>query len=227
MSDDGAPRVGILMLDTNFPRIVGDVGNPATWPFPVRYKIVKGAHAEAIVRRLERERYLAAFVDAARELESSGVRCIITGCGFLVLFQDELAAAVRVPVLTSSLLQVPWVAARLRPDQKIGILTFEGPSLSPAHLRAAQIDPSLVAVRGLEGSAFHRTIVDDLRELDVERARADHATAARRLVDEYPEIAALVLECTNMPPYADAIRQATGLPVFDLTTMVGWLAAAV
>ena len=42
-------EVGILMLDTFFPRIPGDMGNATTWPFPVLYRVVKGASPERVV----------------------------------------------------------------------------------------------------------------------------------------------------------------------------------
>jgi Asp/Glu/hydantoin racemase len=216
-------KAGILMLKTRFPRVVGDVGNAATWPFPVAYKVVEGTSAEAIVRRLDPARFERPFVEAARDLEGSGVRFITTGCGFLILLQDALQAAVSVPVYTSSLLQVSWLCRILPAQKKIGILTFEAASLTPAHLAAAGIDERRITIRGMEGTPFHRTIIEDLESLDVERARADHVATAQRLRADDAQIAALVLECTNMPPYADAIREATGLPVYDLTTLVAWV----
>ena len=81
-------------------------------------------------------------------------------------------------------------------------------------------------IAGLEGTSFHATIALDLDALDEERARQDHVDIARRLIAQHPEIEAFVLECTNMPPYASAIREATGLPVYDITTLIGWASAA-
>ena len=43
--------VGMLMLETRFPRIPGDIGNAGTWPFPVLYKVVRGASPDHVVRR--------------------------------------------------------------------------------------------------------------------------------------------------------------------------------
>jgi Asp/Glu/hydantoin racemase len=222
----GGFRAGILMLDTRFPRIPGDVGNPVTWPFPVEFETVTGIGVERAVRESDPLRFEQSFIDAARRLEQRGVSLVTTGCGFLILLQDRLQSAVRTPVLTSSLLQVPWISAFLDPHAKIAILTFERSSLTPAHLWAAGINPSRVVIAGLEGTPFHTTIALDLDVLDEERARQDHVDVARRAIAQHPEIEAFVLECTNMPPYAPAIREATGLPVYDITTLIGWTAAA-
>ena len=114
----GAP-LGILMLEARFPRIPGDMGNATTWPFPVLYKVVRGASP----RRVVTERaagLLDDFLAAARELVDLGADGITTNCGFLSLFQRELQEAVGVTVATSSLLQVPWVQAMLPPGKRVG-----------------------------------------------------------------------------------------------------------
>jgi Asp/Glu/hydantoin racemase len=213
--------VGILMLDTRFPRIPGDMGNAATFPFPVRYHRVAGAAPDLVVRR-GAEGLLDTFVEAARYLEREGVGAITTNCGFLVKFQRQMAAAVRVPVFTSSLLLVPMVHRLLAPGRRVGIMTVNAPSLSPEHLVGAGITPDIpLAVVGMETEKeFTRVMLDDEMELDVDAARAEHIRIARRLVTEHPDVGAIVLECTNMPPYADDIRRETGLPVFDITALV-------
>lgn len=225
----GVP-VGILMLESRFPRIVGDAGNAETWPFPVLYKVVRDASPSKVVRRLDVETMLPAFLDAAQELERAGVQLITTNCGFLVLMQAELQRELGVPFLSSSLLQVPWVAPTLPPGRKVGLLTIERASLTDEHLRAAGIPPELpLAVRGLEefGGHFTEHILGDHPDLDVDRCRTEHELAAAALLEDDPDIGAIVLECTNMPPYADAIRRATQLPVYDLTTLLAWSVTAV
>lgn len=213
--------VGVLTLDTRFPRIVGDIGNATTFPFPVRYQRVAGARPELVVRR-GAAGLLDAFVDAARTLEREGVGAITTSCGFLVRYQRELAAAVRVPVFTSGLLLVPVVARMLGPGRRVGVMTVDAASLSRGHLAAAGIGPEVpIAVVGLEGEKeFTRVLLGDELELDVELAREEHVRVARRLVTEQPDVGAIVLECTNMPPYADDIRRETGRPVFDIVSLV-------
>lgn len=213
--------VGILMLDTRFPRIVGDMGNAGTFDFPVRYHRVTGAGPDLVVRR-GAEGLLPAFVEGARVLESEGVGAITTNCGFLVKFQRQLAAAVRVPVLTSSLLLVPLVHRMLRPGRRVGIMTVSAATLTGEHLEASGIAPDIpVAVAGLETEKeFTRVLLGDEPELDVDAARDEHVRVARRLVAEHPDLGAIVLECTNMPPYTADIQRATGLPVFDVVSLV-------
>ncbi|MBE9551924.1 MAG: aspartate/glutamate racemase family protein, partial [Proteobacteria bacterium] len=110
-------HVGILMLEARFPRIPGDMGNALTWPFPVHYRVVRGASPDRVVRQ-RAEGLLEDFIAAARELVADGVDGITTNCGFLSLFQDELAAAAGVPVATSSLMQAPMIQATLPPGKR-------------------------------------------------------------------------------------------------------------
>ncbi|MBM2322474.1 MULTISPECIES: aspartate/glutamate racemase family protein [Marivita] len=213
--------VGILMLEARFPRIPGDMGNATSWDFPVHYKIVRGASPDKVVRR-NAEGLLPDFITAAQELVADGVDGITTNCGFLSVFQHDIAKAVGVPVATSSLMQTAMVNALLPPGKKAGILTISGSSLTPAHLIAAGVplDTPIGSTEG--GREFTRAILGNEPELDVAAAEADNVDAARQLVASNPDVGALVLECTNMGPYAPAIRVATGLPVFSILNFVTW-----
>lgn len=213
--------IGILMLDTVFPRIPGDIGYAATFPFPVLYHRVRNASPTRVVREGD-PALLEGFIEGARALEASGVLAITTGCGFLVLFQRQLAEAVRIPVFSSPLLMVPLVSRLLGPDRVVGILTVDSGALGPRHLAAAGISEEVpIVIAGLEkGRAFTPVLLDNEMELDVDAARQEHVDVARDLVERRPEVGAIVLECANMPPYAAAIREATGRPVFDITTLI-------
>jgi Asp/Glu/Hydantoin racemase len=213
--------VGILMLDARFPRIPGDMGNAMTWPFAVHYRIVRGASPDRVVRR-RGDGLLGPFIDAARDLVADGVDGITTNCGFLSLFQDALAAAVPVPVVTSSMMQVAMVNRLLAPPKRAGILTISQSSLTPAHLAAAHV-PEGTPIGTTEGGAeFSRAILGNAPELDVTLARQDNVTAALALAAGNPDLGAIVLECTNMAPYAGDIARATGLPVFSIVSLIGW-----
>jgi Asp/Glu/hydantoin racemase len=219
--------VGILMLDTRFPRIPGDMGNATTFPFPVRYERVSGADPDLVVRR-GAAGLLPAFVEGARRLEREGVGAITTNCGFLVKFQRELAQSVQVPVFTSSLLLVPLVHRLLPPGRRVGIMTVNAGSLTAEQLAGAGIDGDIpIAVAGMETEKeFTRVLLGNELVLDVDAAREEHARVARRLIGEHPDVGAIVLECTNMPPYAADIQRETGLPVFDIVSLVTMVHAA-
>lgn len=216
--------VGILMLETRFPRIPGDIGNAGTWPFPVLYKVVRGASPDHVVRR-GAVGLLDNFITAGRELVADGADGITTNCGFLALFQDQLAAAVGVPVASSSLMQVPMVQGLLPPERRVGVLTISKATLTPEHLSASGV-PQDIPIVGTEGGReFSRAILDDEAVLDVELARADMIDAGRRLIEEFPDTGAMVLECTNMVPFAPDLRQTFGLPVFSIYSFVTWFQA--
>ena len=220
----GAP-LGILMLEARFARIPGDMGNAATWPFPVLYKVVRGASPERVVKDGARG-LLPDFVAAARDLVEQGAEAITTNCGFLSLFQAELAAAVAVTVATSSLMQVPWVQAMLPPGRRVGIVTVSASALTPAHLTAAGVAPDTPVAGTENGTEFYRVLIKaEKDDLDVALAERDILDAGRALVLGHPEVGAIVLECTNMPPYAAALQEEVGLPVYDIYSMVSWFYA--
>lgn len=211
------------MLETAFPRPPGDVGHPDTFSFPVIRRVVRGASAQVVVR----ERGGAtrdAFRAAARALVAEGAQGILTSCGFLTLFQREIAAACGVPVAASALLQVAPVERTLAPGRRVGVVTFEAKSLTRAHLAAAGAAPD-TPVEGVEGGELHRVILGDLADLDQAAAERDVVAAALRLTAR-GDIGALVLECANMGPYAAAAARASGLPVFDVVTLGEQLAAS-
>ena len=217
-------RIGILMLEAQFPRILGDMGNAETWPFPVLYKIVRGATPDQVVRK-NAEGTLDRFIAAAEELVSDGADAITTNCGFLSIFQKELSAAVRVPVLTSSLMQVCTVNMLLPDSKKAGILTISKSTLSDAHLRAAKVPSDTPIGTTEDGVEFSRVILNDELELNIELARLDNINAALKMKTDHPGLGAIILECTNMSPYAEAIQEAVELPVYSIVNFVEWLHA--
>jgi hypothetical protein len=208
----GAP-LGILMLEARFPRIPGDMGNATTWPFPVRYRVVRGATPERVVLNAAAG-LLDTFLAAAAELVAEGAEAITTNCGFLSLFQAELAAHVRVPVATSALIQVPWVQALLPPGRRVGIITVSAQSLTSRHLTAAGVPADTPVVGTEHGREFFRVLVrGEKEEMDVALAAADILDAGRALISRH------------MPPYAFALRETLGLPVFDIYSLITWLHA--
>lgn len=224
----GAPvagvAIGMVMLDARFPRVPGDVGHAASWPFPVHFKPVPGATPDHVVRH-RAEGLLDDFIAAGRELVAMGVAGIVTNCGFLSLYQQELAAALPVPVMTSSLMQVGMLNALLPAGKRAGILSIAGSSLTSAHLESASVPPGTPIGSTEGGREFTRAILGNEDALDTALARQDNIDAARALQAEHPDLGAIVLECTNMAPYAAAIHAATGLPVYSMVDFVCWFQA--
>ena len=212
--------IGILVIEGHFPRLPGALGNATTFPFPVLHRVVTGATGERVVREGAPDA-VSPWIEGARALEAAGVRAITTSCGFTAMFQPELAAAVDVPVFASSLLLVPLIARMLKPSRRVGVITADARHLTRRHWAGAAVDPATVVVAGLEGCPeFEEVVFGDRPDLDVERMRGEVVHVATGLVSRHPEVGALLLECSLLPPFAHAVQAATGRPVFDYTSLV-------
>lgn len=203
------------MLDTRFPRRVGDIGHPQTFAFETRRRVVPGAAPARVVRTPD-PALLAAFIEAGAGLVREGALALTTSCGFLACWQRELQAALPVPVWTSSLLAL----ADLQP-RRCGVITIEAAALTSAHFEAVGADPATPVEGITPGSALHRSLLDNLDTLDEADACAQVLAAGQRLQQRVPGLQDLVLECTNLPPYAGALRAASGLLVHDIVSLVG------
>lgn len=216
--------IGIITVDLAYPKLPGNVANATTFPFPVRYHKVEFA----IERLFAGDPTLVdVVVGAARELERLGCRAIVGACGFFAHFQQQVAAAVNVPVFLSSLAQVPTVRLCLKPQQRIAVLAADAPSITPKLLAGvgAQLDDLVVCnVGDLESFAPIRW---DGTTLDNGALTADLQRLAQEVVSAHPEVGAFLLECSDLPPYAADIQAVTGLPVFDFITLIKWVHTAV
>jgi hypothetical protein len=213
--------VGVLMLDTKFPRLLGDIGNARTWPFPVLYRVVRGAIPERLAVSEPDPALLEPMIDTVLDLEAGGVRAILTSCGFLAAYQPRLAAAVSVPVFTSALLQVPMAAQCIQPGQRVAIVTartvlndqhFAGTGWSAADIQVVQVAPP-------DDGPFAATFVGNAPEYEPAEVRTEVAELIRSMLTRHPEVGAIVLECANLAPFSQTVREISGLPVFDLYTL--------
>jgi Asp/Glu/hydantoin racemase len=221
-----ASEIGIVMLENRIPRPIGDVGNPASFPFPVTLAVCKGASTDQVLEHAA-EGLLPSITETAKSLQNEGAAAVTTCCGFLAIHQQELAAALQVPVATSSLLQVPMVLQLLQPHQSVGIITANGKTLGQDHLSAVGIGPELqkrVHVIGIESTNhLYQVLTSDGGKLDQSVAQDEVVAVAQEALSNQPEIGAFVLECTNLPPYSQAIKAATGKPVWDALSLIRWL----
>ena len=214
--------IGIIVLDCGYPYIPGNVANATTYDFPVRYAVAEGADNHRLI--FERDpSLLEPFISAARRLQTEGVRAITGACGFMALFQDQIAAAVDIPVFMSSLLQVPFIH-RIT-GKRVGIISADKSQLTREHLARSAIGETLpVALGGMEHCApFRQAIFSPDGTLDDDAIRAGVIGVAQELRAGHADLGAILLECSDLPPYAADVQLATGLPVFDFITMINYV----
>jgi Asp/Glu/hydantoin racemase len=212
--------IGILTVETYFRRFAGDIGNAETWPFPVAYKVVRGATPANITRAHEGE-LLAPFIRAALELVAEGVDGIATTCGFLAFYQAALAEVCPVPVATSALLQAPMVARTLPRGRRVGILTYDAAALTAPYLEAVGVDPATPVAGMPEATEFRRAIVQGDVSVPYDVQEREVLDTAAALMDR-GDIGAIVCECTNLTPFSAAMAERFGVPVFDAVSLVHW-----
>lgn len=222
--------IGIVMLDTTFPRIIGDVGNAQTWNFPVLYEVVKDFPSSKVVLDLKADD-ITPFVEAAKRLAANGVRAITTSCGFLVMFQNILAQEIEIPVFTSTLLLIPLIKTIIGKYRKLLVLTANSDTLTEAHLSGAGItkhDDSLEILGTQHLQTFTNFTVQNWQAVNIDECRADlFEVLDNSLSLQNHEAGAVLLECTNMSPYSDAIRRRYKLPVFDFVSLTNFVYSSV
>lgn len=209
------------MLDTGFPRPSGDVGNPASWEMPVRFKKVSGASPDKIIRQ-GGAGLIEDFLIAGEALIAEGCGALVTSCGFMARHQSVLSTKLSVPIATSSLLQLPMVSTLIGQERKVGVITYDDAGLDDAIFAACGADVSTPRIGMPDGGAF-RELIEGSGTYDRVALEAEIIHAAQELKSREHDLGAVVLECTNMPPFAQAVAKACRLPVFDVLSLGHWL----
>ncbi len=220
--------IGVLAWDTGssdtlsqLESMPGNMLHPDTFDFDLRIARVEGADYKTIVESPS-EAVLKNMIVTARMLEDEGVRAITTSCGFNAIFQKELAAAVKIPVFASSLIQIPMIYYSLMPEQAIGVITADKQHLTKTHFTNSGVSadiPIRIASISQVGE-FAKLRDNPTAVLDSNLFINQVVAVAEELINKNPDIGAIVLECTDLPPCSPAIRSATGLPVFDIVTLL-------
>ena len=215
--------IGIILLDTKFPRLLGDIGDPETFPFPVDYEKVEGAIPTRIIKDRD-PLLLLPFLEAAKNLEKGGSKAITTTCGFLAIWQKEMASAVSIPVFTSSLIQVPWAYQMAGRRGRVGVLTADASSLTEGHFEGVGAKGIPIKVRGMDPhSEFHRIYVENNINMNLSKVEREVIFEISTLVNENPDVTTIVLECTNLSVFRKAIRKTVKVPIFDIVTLVHFI----
>ena len=219
--------VGVISLESYFPKPEGHIKHPASFDFPVIYKTVEGATIERLIRDRD-PALLAPFIEAAKELEREGVKAITGSCGFLALHQKAIAEAVDIPVFMSSLIQVPLVSRMIKPSQKVGVVVANSAALTDAHLSGVGIQDEPMVIAGMQDQPQFAEVIlrGDSNDLDMDKFETELTTVVEKMLDENPEVGAIVLECTDLSHFAPALHRKFGLPVFDLSSLTRMVASA-
>ncbi|EBA14722.1 hypothetical protein RSK20926_01807 [Roseobacter sp. SK209-2-6] len=218
--------IGVLSLESYFPKPPGHIKNPSSLPFAVMYEMLDGITVPALLGNPTRE-MKTRLIEAAQRLEAKGVRAITGSCGFLAIFQQDIAAAVSIPVFVSSLVQVPM--AFQMTGKPVGVITASASSLTPAHLKGVGAETVPTEVQGLDDTEEFASVIlrNERTAMDLSKVEAELLVAAKNMLQRQSEIGAIVLECTDLPPYAHRLQQEIGLPVFDLTTLTTMMSSVV
>ena len=219
--------VGILCLESRFPKPKGHVRNPLTFDFPTVQRLIRGVDIPRLLFH-PTDALLEPLVRAARELEADGVRAITGSCGFMARFQERIAAEVRVPVLLSSLVQLPLVRLMHGTEAQIGVLTASADALTPDHFRNCGVDMASVHITGMEHQKeFRECILQGKRDdFDPETLEREVVETARNFAAS-ARLDALLLECTDLSAFAAAVQAAADIPVYDINSLVEYACGAV
>jgi hypothetical protein len=211
------PPLGIIMLDTEFARPLGDAGNPASWPFPVLIERVPRAYAKDVVSGQFEN--IPAFVNIARLLRANGAISIISTCGFLARIARTNWVDIDCAVLTSTLFKFNELQATLPRGKRVAILTIDRESFDDAIFANCDIPRDAIIVSPPRDGHFCRAILEQTEPLDVALAEQELVRVAIETQRAHPEIGLWLFECANMPPYRDAVERVTGVPVYDVLHM--------
>ena len=179
--------IGILLIDCRTPFVPGDVGNATSFGYPVLYRTVPDVTLDRLIEQGDLS-LTDKVVETARALEASGVTAITSDCGYMMHFQETVAAAVSIPVMLSSLLQLPFISSLLGPDQAVGIVCANRARLTDELLTKANPNGRvLVHVAGLENRPnFRGPILDETGSLDSDAIEMEVVETAEGLCNVHP-----------------------------------------
>ncbi len=216
--------VGIVYIEqVNYPMMPGNVVNGWTYDFPVRMKAVPNL---TNTRLFDADPTIADDVISAAKhmVENEGVRAICSACGFFGNYHKKVADALDVPVAMSSLVQVPLIQSIIGSSKKIGILTANAEAMTNDLFYNCGIEKTdNLVVQDTLGTEEFSAVVNMTGEFDNGKAKEEILECSRQLLARDEEIGAILLECSDMPPYASAIQEETQLPVYDFISLIKWL----
>ena len=208
------PAVTVLQLDTQFPRIPGDVACPETYLDKIEIIRIPKASVSHIVTEDPNQIDIQPFITA---MQASKGDIITTSCGFLASRQKDLQSVSMRPVLASALVSLPRLAAI---KQSISVLTFDHKKLISGQVKL--LKNHVKQVIGLHSETHLRNVIElDSLTLDQHKAGSEIKTIIE--TELAPTCKCLLMECTNLPPYKSVIREAFKGSISDILTEIEFL----
>lgn len=219
-----AASLGVIRLDYDYPPAPGDIDCPDSFSCDVYYKVVPGLTFEMCQKGEMTEEVKQRFKDSIKWLvEEKKVNGITGDCGFMMNFQSLAREVTKIPIFMSSLCQLPAVTCCYAEKEQIIIMTANGQSLEPMRglIRdecGVDTEDKRYNIVGCEDVPHFGEAVAKGDKVNTKKATKGIVKKAREALKKYPQSRAFLLECTELPPYSDAIRFHTGLPVYDSIT---------
>jgi hypothetical protein len=220
----GLTPLGLIQLE----KLKGNSTNPDSYPFDIWFESVPGACTETIITNPDPV-IPKRMIEIGKKMIEEGVKAILTSCGFNAILQTELSEALEIPVFSSSLLQIPLISNIIGKNRKTAIITANSASLSEKHLQNCGARPDMdISIYGLEyAHEFNRIFQEPDQEVDLDVVADEVVGMAVKAREESDNLGAILLECTDLPPFAEKIREELDLPVFDIITLATHAAMSV
>lgn len=220
----GGFAIGIIAVDLKYPKLPGNVVNATTYNFPVLYEMVEFEIEQLFTGD---DSIKEIIIAAAKKLEAQGVRAVVGACGFFANFQKDVADSLSIPAYLSSMVQLPTMKIGLKTDKKIGIITASGNDITDKMLQDVGVSMADCYIQDIGSLEGFKTIRHGYSHLDNASIAKTVVEAAQALVTDHDDVGAILLECSDIPPYAFLVQEAVNLPVFDFITMINWVHHAV
>lgn len=220
-----AVKLGVIRLDYDYPPAPGDIDSPKSFAYTVLYRVVPGltftmAQEGKLTPEVEKK-----FIEAVKWLDEQGVHAITGDCGFMLYFQELARKHTKKPVSMSSLVQLNEVEETFHHTEMVAIFTANSVTLKP-------MEPTIAAECGIDLAKDSRFEIVGCQDVDgfeavargekVDTAKVEPGIVqlAKDVLAKNDKIRGFLFECTELPAYSDAVRAATGLPVWDAITSI-------
>ena len=211
--------IGILCLESQFPKLRGHLRNPISFSFPTVTRVVEGVDIPCLLFNPTLD-LVEPFIKVAKQLEEDGVQAISGSCGFMARFQGIIASELKIPVILSSLVQIPMIRIMHGKNAKIGVLTASSNALTVDHFDNCGTCMDDVIIHGMEhNTEFRETILEGKRNyFDIDALRGIVGTA-KNFVNK-KQLDALVLECTDLSVFSHDIQKKIEKPIYDINSLI-------